>query len=354
MAAPRAVPLSRAPGVRRGRAVAGAAATAGVPLLGTEEAVRALSRGVHPGSATFRSFYSSVLGGVVTDRAVMVLPIDDHMAHRGHSVFDTAAIHGGYLYELEQHLDRFYNSARLARIALLPREDVRAAVVATAAASGVREGSMRFWMSAGQGGFGLSPKECVRTNLYVVAVDRETPPEVERGWTLATSGVAIKPPFFATVKSTNYLPNALCVMDAEAAGSDQGVFIDADGFVAEGPNMNIAVLTADGKKLLVPPFENALAGLTVQRVIQLASAAAAAGALGPVEAVEFAKFTREEALGAAEVMVVGSGTLVMPVTRWDGHPIGAGAPGPVALRLREMVLDDMRTPSSDRHVAIPY
>lgn len=36
-------------------------------------------------SSSWRSFYSSVVGGVVTDKALMLLPIDDHMVHRGHA-----------------------------------------------------------------------------------------------------------------------------------------------------------------------------------------------------------------------------------------------------------------------------
>lgn len=36
-----------------------------------------------------------------------------------------------------------------------------------------------------------------------------------------TSEVPIKPSFFATLKSTNYLPNVLSVMDAETDGVDQ-------------------------------------------------------------------------------------------------------------------------------------
>ena len=32
------------------------------------------------------AFYSSVLGGVTTERALMTVPIDDHMVHRGHAV----------------------------------------------------------------------------------------------------------------------------------------------------------------------------------------------------------------------------------------------------------------------------
>lgn len=36
-------------------------------------------------SHDFRSFYSSLAGGIVTDPALMILPIDDHMVHRGHA-----------------------------------------------------------------------------------------------------------------------------------------------------------------------------------------------------------------------------------------------------------------------------
>ena len=38
----------------------------------------------------YSAFYSSQLGGIVTDPVLMVLPFDDHMVHRGHGIFDTA------------------------------------------------------------------------------------------------------------------------------------------------------------------------------------------------------------------------------------------------------------------------
>src|SRR5262245_52485050 len=64
----------------------------------------------------FAAFYSSQLGGIVTDPALMVIPFDDHMVHRGHGVFDTAAIVNGKVYDLEAHLDRFLRSAGLSRL----------------------------------------------------------------------------------------------------------------------------------------------------------------------------------------------------------------------------------------------
>lgn len=43
----------------------------------------------------FLAMYSSVVGGITTDPAAMVLPLDDHMVHRGHGVFDTAMVING-------------------------------------------------------------------------------------------------------------------------------------------------------------------------------------------------------------------------------------------------------------------
>lgn len=41
------------------------------------------------------AMYSSIYGGITTDPTAMVIPMDDHMVHRGHGVFDTAAIMDG-------------------------------------------------------------------------------------------------------------------------------------------------------------------------------------------------------------------------------------------------------------------
>ncbi|PQP96908.1 D-amino-acid transaminase chloroplastic-like [Prunus yedoensis var. nudiflora] len=42
--------------------------------------------------------YSSTYGGIILDPALMVIPIDDHMVHRGHGVFDTVIILNGHMY----------------------------------------------------------------------------------------------------------------------------------------------------------------------------------------------------------------------------------------------------------------
>ena len=46
-------------------------------------------------------------GCITTDPAAMILPIDDHMVHRGHGVFDTAHVCDGRCHLLDRHLGKF-------------------------------------------------------------------------------------------------------------------------------------------------------------------------------------------------------------------------------------------------------
>src|SRR5262245_63635998 len=87
----------------------------------------------------YSAFYSSQLGAIVTDPALMVIPFDDHMVHRGHGIFDTAGLVDGKIYDLEAHLDRFLVSAKRSKLRLpCSREEIRDIIVKTTAVSGQR------------------------------------------------------------------------------------------------------------------------------------------------------------------------------------------------------------------------
>src|SRR5574341_2457100 len=90
----------------------------GLRILSAAEVVERLVALRAKQPVKYTAFYSSQLGGIVTDPALMVIPFDDHMVHRGHGVFDTAAIVDGKIYDLEAHLDRFVRSARASRLEL--------------------------------------------------------------------------------------------------------------------------------------------------------------------------------------------------------------------------------------------
>jgi hypothetical protein len=48
----------------------------------------------------------------------------------------------------------------------------------------------------------------------------------------------------------------------------QGIFVDADGYVCEGPAMNVGFILKDGT-LVIPPFDKTLAGVTIRRIMAL-------------------------------------------------------------------------------------
>jgi len=323
-----------------------------IPILTRDEAIARLQDAVHAKAANFYAMYSSALGGIVTDPALMVLPLDDHMVHRGHSVFDTATLTGGMLYQLDPHLDRLLRSAELARVPLpFPREELRQIILDTAAASRQREGSVRYWLSAGPGGFGLGPAECVGSSFYVIVFNQELYPAsyYTDGMKVITSNIPIKPPLFARIKSTNYLPNVLVVLEAKDRSADNGIFIDQRGMVAESSNMNVAFVTKD-RVFRHPVFDAILSGITIQRVLQFAERLVQQGDL---KEIRLADVSVSEGREAAEMMLIGSSIKIAPVVEWDGRPIGDGKPGPIAKMLLQLWEEDVRS-AADQLVRVPY
>src|SRR5438034_4625826 len=122
----------------------------GLQLLSADDVIAQLSALRARQPVKYWAFYSSQLGGVVTDPALPIFPFDDHMVHRGHGIFDTAGLVDGKIYDLEAHLDRFLLSATRSRLRLPgSREAIRDIIVKTAAISGRRDGSIRYWLSSG-------------------------------------------------------------------------------------------------------------------------------------------------------------------------------------------------------------
>ncbi|THF95050.1 hypothetical protein TEA_029651 [Camellia sinensis var. sinensis] len=269
--------------------------------------------------------YSSIFGGIILDPAMMVIPVDDHMVHRGHGVFDTAIILDGWaqhLYELDVHLDRFLRSASNAKIpSPFPRSTLRTILIQLAATSQCRKGTLRYWLTAGPGDFLLTPGGCPTPAFYAIAI-KEDFLQCKEGVKVITSNIPMKQPQFATMKNVNYLPNVLSKMEAEEKGTFASIWVDDEGFIAEGPNMNVAFITHD-KELILPLFDKILGGCTALRLLELATKLVEQGRL---KSVKTGNLTVGEAKSAAEMMYVGSTLPILPIIMWDDNPIGDGKP----------------------------
>ncbi|KAH7436617.1 hypothetical protein KP509_05G028100 [Ceratopteris richardii] len=298
--------------------------------------------------------YSSVLNGIITDVAFMLIPMDDHMVHRGHGVFDTAIIAQGCLYELDAHLDRLLRSASMAKITSpFSRKELREILVRTVAVSKNRNGFLRYWLSAGPGGFALSSRECPIASFYAIVQDANQ--NSRKSVKVITSSIPMKPPLFATMKNVNYLPNALSIMEAEEQGAFAGIWVDEGGFVAEGPNMNVAFVNSAGE-LIMPAFDKILSGCTARRVLALAEECLSdlKPAISNLKAVIVRPILAAEAKNASEMMMIGSSLPIVPVVQWDDQIIGNGEPGSVTLALKTLLEEEMLSDSCPYREPIPY
>lgn len=291
------------------------------------------------------AMYSSVTDCIVTDPAVMVVPVDDHVVHRGDGVFESFKCVDGNIYNLDDHLGRLERSCKTLGIDLpVPLDEVADISIQTVRAGGHRDALVRLLVSRGLGTMGVNPYACIRPELYIVVYElkRAGVEVMSAGASVALSQVPIKSGLFATVKTCNYLPNVLMKKEAVDLGVDFTVSLDEQGFLGEGATENIGIVTV-GRELLMPPLDRVLAGTTARRALDFGKQLATEGRL---VSAKYHPISLGMVHAAAEVHIYGTTPNVAPVVTFDGHPVGDGKPGPIAQRLFDMLHQEMIPDSS--------
>jgi len=288
----------------------------------------------------YLAMYSSWQQGVVTEPTLMLVPIDDHLVHRGDGVFDVMRCVNGSIYQMESHLKRLEHSARAISLDFPPEYDeVRDIIKNLVLAGGEKDRIIRTIISRGPGGFSTNPFECPSSQLYIniVRYHQVHDKNYKEGVSVVLSKVPIKESFFATIKSCNYLQNVLMKMEAINAGYKYSVSIDDNGFLGEGSTENIGIVSEDGY-IKIPSFENTLAGTTAKRVIELADSLVKDKI---IKGIRFAGISLEDVYLSQEVVLMGTSINILPVVNFNGKIIGSGVPGPIYSKLSYLLWKDM-------------
>jgi branched-chain amino acid aminotransferase len=309
-----------------------------VPVLSFDQIVDGLVSMRKPHLSNYFAMYSSWCGGIITDPALMTVPIDDHIVHRGDGIFEVFKCRNWNIYALDRHLHRLMLSMETFYLELPFGKDRLIEIIrATVRAGNHGTCLVRLFVSRGPGSFSASPYETIGTQLYVVVVAQTSiaPEKYEKGVKLLTSAIPIKLDYFATMKNCNYLPNVLMKKEAADRGADFSVSMDEKGFLAEGSTENIGIVTKKGE-LLIPRFSHTLRGITVTRAMELSGRLTG----GELTMASEADITPEQAYDAAEILVFGTFLNILPVVEYDGKKIGNGRPGPVFRRLSQLLAED--------------
>jgi len=301
-------------------------------------------------SDTLYAMYSGLIGGITTDPALMSVPADDHLTHRGDGVFESLKCINGQLYNADAHLARLKLSC--AGIGMEPpcsSTELLDIICDTLRAGGQKTCLIRVLVSRGTGNMGIDPALCDGPVLYVIAY--RLTQRIENGRLkparACLSAIPIKPRKLATIKACNYLTNVLMKLEAKERDVDFVISLDENGNLGEGATENIGILTQDNE-LLLPTAEHVLAGTTARRALELAQPLVANGIL---TAAETRDITPEQAAAAKEIFIFGTTIDCTPVIEWEGAPVGDGKPGSVAARLLERLKTDM-TPSSETLIKV--
>ncbi len=131
-----------------------------------------------------------------------------------------------------------------------------------------------------------------------------------------------------------YVNSAFAKSEAQLNGYDEAIVLTLDGHASEGSAENL-FMVRDGTLVTPPVTDDILEGITRTALMELAKREMGIDTV--VRTID-----RTELYVADEVLLCGTGAQVSPVISIDHRPIGDGAIGPVAARLRDLYFDAVR------------
>ena len=250
-------------------------------------------------------------------------------------VYEVTSVLHGKLIDFEGHAQRLKRSLDALDMAMpMPIDDLLGVHRELVARNGIEEGMIYLQVTRGSAGDrdfafpdpeetpvtlvmftqnkpGLADSPAAKTGIKVISID-----DIRWGR--------------RDIKTVQLLYPSMGKMMAKKAGADDAWMVQ-DGFVTEGTSNN-AYIVKNGQIITRALSNDILHGITRSAVLRFAEEA-------QMELVE-RNFTIDEAQSADEAFVTSASTFVMPVVEIDGQTLGAGMPGPIAARLREIYLEE--------------
>jgi len=257
------------------------------------------------------------------------ISVFDHGLLYGDGIFEGIRAYNGRVFRLKEHIDRLFYSAKAILLKVpMSHGQIMKAVVDSCAQNKIRDGYIRLVVTRGVGTLGLNPNRCKKPSVIIIAdkIQLYPPAMYQRGMEIITVPTvrnlhsALNP----AIKSLNYLNNILAKIEANNAGCEEAVMLNAQGFVSECTGDNLFIVK-EGKLFTPPLSAGALYGITRQVVIELAEQIGVS--------VSEPDLTRYDLFNADECFLTGTGAEIIPVVKIDGRVIGTGKPGALTRRL---------------------
>lgn len=253
--------------------------------------------------------------GKITPINEMMIPANDRGFCFGDGIYEAAMVRNYEIFALEDHLERFANSARLTRMELPFSMEVMKEILDDLIHRMDSGDQFLYWqLTRGTAPRNhVFPPSTVKTNLYV-----SCKPSKRKDFTKEYKLFTKKDTrfFHCNVKTLNLLPNVMVAQETVEKDCDECVFV-RDGIVTECAHANVSMIK-DGAFVTHPADELILPGVERKHLIRYCKE------LGiPVEE---RGFTVEELIQADEVIVSSTSGACMRAVEIDGMPVGKKNP----------------------------
>ncbi len=252
----------------------------------------------------------------------------DSAVQGGDAVWEGLRLYDGRIFKLEQHLDRLRHSALALAFAEIPQqEELIDEIRRTLEANGMRDDvHIRLTLTRGvKVTSGMDPRLNTSGPTLIVLAEHKAPVYGSQPIRLMTSSIRRFPPdcMDPKIHHNNLIQSILAKIEANAAGADDALMLDRQGFVAE-TNATHVFLVRDG--VVVTSHCHACPeGVTRSTVLELCRNNGIPH--------EVADFTQAELYRADEAFCTGTMGELVAVAEVDGRPIG-GTERPVLERLQ--------------------
>jgi branched-chain amino acid aminotransferase len=262
-----------------------------------------------------------------------------HTLHYGMGVFEGVRAYetdrGPAVFRLQDHTDRFFNSAHILNMKLpFTKEQINEAHLSAIRENNLPHAYLRPMAFYGSEGMGLRAHN-LKVHVMVAAWEWPSymsPEALELGIKVRTSSYTRHHVNITMCKAKangNYMNSMLALNEALSGGADEALLLDNEGYVAEGSGENV-FLVRDGI-IYTPELTSCLDGITRKTIMQLAEERG--------YPVREKRITRDELYIADEAFFTGTAAEVMPIRELDGRIIGAGKRGPVTEQLQAVYFE---------------
>jgi len=264
-----------------------------------------------------------------------------HTLHYGMGVFEGVRAYeakgGTAIFRLQAHTDRLFRSAHIMNMPMpFDKETLNEAQKKAVCENNLASAYIRPMAFYGSEGMGLRADN-LKVHVIVAAWEWGAylgDDGINNGIRIKTSSYTRHHVNIAMCKAKangQYINSMLGLSEVQRDGYDEALFLDVEGFVAEGSGENI-FMVRDGV-IYTPDLTSALDGITRATVIQLAEESGFK--------VVVKRITRDEVYVADEAFFTGTAAEVTPIREVDGRKIGSGSRGPVTEQLQGMYFDSV-------------